>query len=346
MLAFAQLTGRESLRDIEASLSAQSAKLYHMGIRSPVRRSTLADANERRDWRIHAEFAQRLIARARALYAGEDLGLEFDNTVYALDSSTIDLCMSIFPWALFRTTKSGVKLHTLLDLRGSIPAFIHVSNARMGDVKVPVLLVPGPGAFYVMDRAHLDFTRLNTIHTMGAFFVTRAKSNTRFRRRYSQPVDKSTGLLCDQTVVLTGAQTRDKYPQPLRRVKYRDPETGGTFNFLTNNFAVPALTVADLYRNRWRVELFFKWIKQHLRIKSFFGTSENAVKTQIWVAVSVYVVVAIVKNRLALEVSLYTFLQVLSVTLFEKIPLNQGLFESPLSTKPHGHPNQLNLFDF
>ena len=346
VLAFAQLTGRESLRDIEASLSAQSAKLYHMGIRSPVRRSTLADANERRDWRIHAEFAQRLIAQARALYAGEDLGLELDNTVYALDSSTIDLCLSVFPWALFRTTKSGVKLHTLLDLRGSIPAFIHVSHAKMGDVKVLDLLIPEPGAFYIMDRAYLDFTRLNTVHTMGAFFVTRAKSNTKFRRRYSRPVDKSAGLLCDQTVVLTGVKSKDNYPQPLRRVKYRDPQTGRTFNFLTNNFAVPALTVADLYRCRWQVELFFKWIKQHLRIKSFLGTSENAVKTQIWVAVSVYVLVAIVKKRLGLEVSLYTFLQVLSVTLFEKTQLNQGLFDSPLTTEPHGHPNQLNLFDF
>ena len=346
VLAFAQLTGRESLRDIEASLSAQSAKLYHMGIRSPVRRSTLADANERRDWRIHAEFAQRLIAQARALYAGEDLGLELDNTVYALDSSTIDLCLSVFPWALFRSTKSGVKLHTLLDLRGSIPAFIHVSEARRHDVNVLDLLVPEPGAFHVMDRAYIDFARLFHLHSLGAFFVVRAKSNTRFRRRYSRPVDKSAGVQCDQTIVLTGVNTGRDYPQPLRRVKYRDVQTGRTFNFLTNHFAVPAATVADLYRHRWQVELFFKWIKQHLRIKSFLGTSENAVKTQIWVAVSVYVLVAIVRKRLGLNVPLYTLLQVLSVTLFEKTQLNQGLFDNPNTTEPNGDPNQLNLFEY
>ena len=346
VLAFAQLTGRESLRDIEASLSAQSAKLYHMGIRSPVRRSTLADANERRDWRIHAEFAQRLIAQARTLYAGEDLGLELDNTVYALDSSTIDLCLSVFPWALFRSTKSGVKLHTLLDLRGSIPAFIHVSEARRHDVNVLDLLVPEPGAFYVMDRAYIDFGRLFHLHSLGAFFVVRAKSNTRFRRRYSRPVDKSAGVQCDQTIVLTGVNTGRDYPQPLRRVKYRDVQTGRTFNFLTNHFAVPAATVADLYRHRWQVELFFKWIKQHLRIKSFLGTSENAVKTQIWVAVSVYVLVAIVRKRLGLDVPLYTLLQVLSVTLFEKTQLNQGLFDNPNTTEPNGDPNQLNLFEY
>ena len=346
VLAFAQLTGRESLRDIEASLSAQSAKLYHMGIRSPVRRSTLADANERRDWRIHAEFAQRLIAQARTLYAGEDLGLELDNTVYALDSSTIDLCLSVFPWALFRSTKSGVKLHTLLDLRGSIPAFIHVSEARRHDVNVLDLLVPEPGAFYVMDRAYIDFGRLFHLHSLGAFFVVRAKSNTRFRRRYSRPVDKSAGVQCDQTIVLTGVNTGRDYPQPLRRVKYRDVQTGRTFNFLTNHFAVPAATVADLYRHRWQVELFFKWIKQHLRIKSFLGTSENAVKTQIWVAVSVYVLVAIVRKRLDLDVSLYTLLQVLSVTLFEKTQLNQGLFENPNTANPDADPNQLNLFEY
>ena len=346
VLAFAQLTGRESLRDIEASLSAQSAKLYHMGIRSPVRRSTLADANERRDWRIHAEFAQRLIAQARTLYAGEDLGLELDNTVYALDSSTIDLCLSVFPWALFRSTKSGVKLHTLLDLRGSIPAFIHVSEARRHDVNVLDLLVPEPGAFYVMDRAYIDFARLFRLHSLGAFFVVRAKSNTKFRRRYSRPVDKPAGVLCDQTIVLTGVNTGRDYPQPLRRVKCRDAQTGRTFNFLTNHFAVPAATVADLYRHRWQVELFFKWIKQHLRIKSFLGTSENAVKTQIWVAVSVYVLVAIVRKRLGLNVPLYTLLQVLSVTLFEKTQLNQGLFDNPNTTEPNGDPNQLNLFEY
>ena len=346
ILAFAQLTHRESLRDIEASLSAQSAKLYHMGIRSPVRRSTRADANERRDWRIYAEFAQRLIAQARTLYADEDLGLDLDNTIYALDSSTIDLCLSVFPWALFRSTKSGVKLHTLLDLRGNIPAFIHVSDAKLHDVNVLNLLVPEPGAFYLMDRAYIDFERLFLMNNLGAFFVVRAKSNTRYRRRYSRKVDKSTGLRCDQTIILTGVHSKNDYPQPLRRVKYFDEQTGKTFNFLSNHFAVSAGTVAELYRYRWQVELFFKWIKQHLHIKSFFGTSENAVKAQIWVSVATYLLVAIAKKRLKLDVSLYTLLQILSVTLFEKTPLNKGFFEGSYKTVSQDDPKQLNLFDF
>ena len=299
-MAFAQLARRESLRDIEVCLRAQHNKLYHMGIRGKVSRNTLANANKQRDWRMYAEFAQALIRIARPLYAEDELGLELDNAVYALDASTIDLCLSVFPWALFRSTKSGVKLHTLLDLRGNIPAFVHVSEAKLHDVNVLDRLIPEPGAFYVMDRAYIDFGRLYVMHSLGAFFVVRAKSNTQYRRRYSRDVDKSTGLRCDQTVVLTGVQSKDDYPQPLRRVKYFDEQTGKTFNFLTNHFAIPATTVADLYRHRWRVELFFKWIKQHLHIKSFFGTSENAVKTQIWIAVAVYVLVAIVKKRLGI----------------------------------------------
>ena len=296
-MAFAQLTSRESLRDIEVCLRAQRNKLYHMGIRGSVARNTLANANKRRDWRIHAEFAQELIRIARPLYADEDLGVELENTVFALDASTIDLCLSVFPWALFRSTKSAVKLHALLDLRGNIPTFIHISHAKLGDVKVLDMLVPEPGAFYVMDRAYLDFERLNVLHSMGAFFVLRAKSNTKYRRRYSRDVDKSTGVQCDQTIVLTGVESKHDYPQPLRRVKYRDAKTGKTFNFLTNNFIVSPVAIADLYRHRWQVELFFKWIKQHLRIKSFYGTSENAVKTQIRIAVAVYVLVAIIKKR-------------------------------------------------
>ena len=344
-MAFAQLTHRESLRDIEIGLRAHVGRLYHMGIRGRVSRNTLANANRRRDWRIYAEFAQELIRIARPLYAGEDLGLDLDNTVFALDSSTIDLCMSVFPWALFRSTKSAVKLHALLDLRGSIPAFVHVSHAKLGDVNVLDLLLPEPGAFYVMDRAYLDFARLHVVHSAGAFFVIRAKSNTKFRRRYSRDVDRSAGVRCDQTVVLTGAKSAKAYPQPLRRVKYRDPESGRTFDFLTNNFAVGASTVADLYRYRWQVELFFKWIKQHLRIKSFFGTSENAVKTQIWIAVAVYVLVAIVRKRLGVDASLYTILQVLSLTLFEKTPLFALLSEDAVLLSGTGDGNQLNLFD-
>ena len=343
-LAFAQLTHRESLRDIEVCLRAHREKLYHMGIRGGMARNTLANANRKRDWRIHADFAQALIRIARPLYAGEDLGLELDNTIYALDSSTIDLCLSVFPWALFRSTKSGVKLHTLLDLRGNIPAFIHISEAKLHDVNVLDLLVPEPGAFYIMDRAYVDFKRLFLLHCLGAFFVVRAKSNIQFRRRYSAAMHKSQGVRCDQTIVLTGVETRKRYPQPLRRVGYYDAESGRRFNFLTNHFAVPAATVAELYRYRWQVELFFKWIKQHLRIKSFFGTTENAVKTQLWNAVAVYALVAIVKKRLHLSADLYTILQILSLTLFEKIPLNQLLANAEHTTENQPSTNQLNLF--
>lgn len=344
-MAFAQLSYRASLRDIEISLRAHRRKLYHMGIHGNISRNTLANANRRRDWRMYAAFAQELIAIARPLYAGDSIGLELDNTVYALDASTTDLCLLVFPWALFRSTKSAVKLHTLLDLHGNIPAFIHITHAKVGDVNALDLLMPEPGAFYIMDRAYLDFERLNVIHSMGAFFVIRAKSNTRYRRRYSHPVDKATGVKCDQTIVLTGVTSPKDYPQPLRRVKYRDAATGKTFNFLTNQFAVPATTVAELYRCRWQVELFFKWIKQHLRIKSFFGTSENAVKTQIWTAVAVYVLVAILKKRLGLSANLYTIMQALSLTLFEKTPINSLLTETDdLNDGPHD-AKQMNLFD-
>lgn len=344
-MAFAQLARRESLRDIEVCLRAQHNKLYHMGNRGKVSRSTLANANKQRDWRMYAEFAQALIRIARPLYTEEDLGLDLDNTVYALDASTIDLCLSVFPWALFRSTKAGVKLHTLLDLRGDIPAFIHVSEAKQHDVNVLDSLIPEPGAFYIMDRAYNDFERLFLMHSLGAFFVVRAKSNTRYRRRYSQKVDKSTGLCCDQTVVLTGKRAKNNYPQPLRRVKYYDEQTRKTFNFLTNHLAIPALTVAELYRHRWRVELFFKWIKQHLHIKTFFGTSENAVKTQIWIAVAVYVLVAIVKKRLGIPGDLYTFLQVLSLTLFEKTPIIRLLSESDYISNTDDSRKQLDFFE-
>jgi len=346
VMAFAQLTYRESLRDIEVCLSVQTAKLYHMGFRQEIKRSTLADANEKRDWRIYAEFAQRLIAQARALYAGDSFGIELDNTTYALDSTTIDLCLSLFPWALFRTTKSAVKMHTLLDLRGNIPSFIYISDGKLGDVKVLDILVLEPGAFYVMDRGYLDFVRLYLMHQRLAFFVTRAKSNTRFRRIYSAPVDRSTGIICDQTIALTGTISRKDYPAYLRRIRFKDPETGKTLVFLTNNFAVTAATICALYKARWQVELFFKWIKQHLRIKKFYGNSENAVKSQIWIAVSVYVLVAIVKKRLNLDASLYTLLQILSVTLFEKMPLQQAFPGNDCKTIDGSLRNQLNLFNF
>lgn len=346
VMAFAQLTYRESLRDIEACLSAQSAKLYHMGLRHEIKRSTLADANEARDWRIHAEFAQRLIKQARKLYAGDNFGIELENTAYALDSTTIDLCLLLFPWALFRTTKSAVKMHTLLDLRGNIPSFIHISDGKLGDVNVLDILMLEPGAIYVMDRGYLDFARLYLLHQAQAFFVTRAKSNTRFRRVYSAPVDRSTGIICDQTVALTGTTSRKDYPEHLRRIRYKDAKTGKTLVFLTNNFVLPAATICALYKSRWQVELFFKWIKQHLRIKKFYGNSENAVKSQIWIAVSVYVLVAIIKKRLKLNASLYTLLQILSVTLFEKMPLQQA-FPGNDYKMIHGVPcNQLNLFSF
>lgn len=344
-MAFAQLTYRESLRDIEACLRAQSSKLYHMGIRGGMSRNTLSNANERRGWRIYADFAQSLIQIARPMYAKEDLGLDLDNTIYALDATTIDLCLSVFPWANFRSTKAAVKLHTLLDLRGNIPTFIHISDGKLHDVNVLDILPIEAGAFYIMDRGYVDFTRLYGLHQAGAFFVTRDKSNLKYRRRYSQPVDKTTGLRCDQTIVLTGVNTSGFYPVPLRRIKYHDAKTGKTFNFLTNNFVIPAITVADLYRYRWQVELFFKWIKQHLRIKSFFGTSENAVKTQVWIAISVYVLVAIIKKRLNLEASLYTILQILSVTIFERMPLNQIVTKNDCKMEIDDMANQLNLFD-
>jgi hypothetical protein len=344
-LAFAQLTWRESLRDIEACLRAQSSKLYHLGFRSAIARNTLANANAVRDWRIYADFAQYLIGIARRLYADDPLAIELDDTVYALDSTTIDLCLSVFPWAPFRSTKAAVKLHTLLDLRGNIPSFIFISDGKMHDVNILDRLVPEAGAFYVMDRGYVDFERLARLDDAGAFFVTRAKSNLKARRRYSRPVDRSTGLICDQTIVLTGFYSRQGFQRPLRRIKFNDPQTGKRLVFLTNNFAQSALTIAKLYKCRWQVELFFKWIKQHLRIKAFFGTSENAVKSQIWIAVSVYVLVAIVKKRLALPASLYEILQILSLTLFEKTSMN-GLFDdAAYQNLPDQDSNQLNLFN-
>jgi len=344
VMAFAQLTYRESLRDIEVSLSAQASKLYHMGFREPVRRSTLADANELRDWRIYADFAARLIIQARALYASEDLGLELSNTVYALDSTTIDLCLSVFPWAHFRTTKAAVKMHTLLDLRGSIPSFIHVSDGKLHDVHALDLLTPEAGAIYVMDRGYVDFARLHRLHLAGAFFVTRAKSNLKAHRVYSAPTDRDTGILCDQTIALEGFYSKQDYPTYLRRVRFKVPETGKTLVFLTNQMSLPAATICALYKSRWQVELFFKWIKQHLRIKQFFGTSENAVKTQIWIAVSVYVLVAIVRKKLNIDASLYTLLQVLSLTLFEKMPLQQAFPADDYTSDNGSISNQLNLF--
>jgi hypothetical protein len=346
VMAFAQLTYRESLRDIEVCLSAQAAKLYHMGWREPVRRSTLADANESRDWRIYAEFAQRLITQARQLYGGESLGIDLTNSVYALDSTTIDLCMSMFPWAHFRTTKSAVKMHTLLDLRGNIPSFIHVSDGKLADVHALDMLIPEAGAVYVMDRGYIDYARLYVLHQAGAFFVTRAKSNLLAHRVYSAPADRSTGVIADQTIALDGVATRHDYPAHLRRVRFRAPDTGKTLIFLTNQTTLPALTICDLYKSRWQVELFFKWIKQHLRIKRFYGTSENAVKTQIWIAVSVYVLVAIVRKRLKLEVSLYTLLQVISVTAFEKIEMRTAFAPEPYAPNTEPQDNQLNLFSF
>ena len=344
-MAFAQLTYRESLRDIEACLRAQESKLYHMGIRARVSKSTLADANEKRDWRIYADLAQTLIHMARRLYLHEDFGVEIDQTVYALDSSTIDLCLSVFLWAHFRKTKSAVKLHTLLDLRGNIPTFIHISDGKLHDVNILDELIPEPGSFYIMDRGYLDFERLYRLTLYHAFFLTRAKSNLQFRRIYSHPIDKATGLRCDQTIVLTGFYPSRDYPEKLRRIKYYDQETRKTLVFLTNNFTLPPLTIAQLYRCRWQVELFFKWIKQHLRIKKFFGTTENAVKTQIWIAVSVYVLVAILKKRLQLEASLYTILQILSVTIFERIPILQVFASNEYNIKEGIFCNQLNLFD-
>ncbi len=346
IMAFAQLTYRESLRDIEVCLAAQAGKLYHMGIAEPVARSTLADANELRDWHIYFEFAQRLIVKARALYAGNDFGVELTNTVYALDATTIDLCLSMFPWAPFRSTKAAVKLHTLLDLRGSIPTFIHISDGKLHDVNVLDLIIIEAGAFYIMDRGYLDFKRLYALDQARGFFVTRAKRNLDARRVYSAPVDRSTGLISDQTIALNGHYAAKRYPAHLRRIRFRGPETGKVLAFLTNQFTLPALTICALYKCRWQVELFFKWIKQHLRIKRFYGTSENAVRTQIWIAISVYVLVAIIKKQLKLDSSLHTLLQILSLTLFEKLPLQQAVAETePVNNDTVLH-NQLNLFEF
>ena len=341
-MAFAQLTYRESLRDIEACLRAQPTKLYHMGLRGKVSRSALADANESRDWRIYAEFAHALIRTARRLYAQEPLSVDLAETVYALDATTIDLCLSLFPWAKFRTTKAAVKLHTLLDLRGAIPSFIHISDGKLHEVNVLDMLLPEPGAFYVMDRGYLDFERLYRLDQAGSFFVTRTKSNFRFKRVYSHPVDRSTGLLCDQEIELIVFYSQQGYPARLRRIRYRDAE-GRRLVFLTNHMTLPPLTVCELYRSRWQVELFFRWIKQHLRIRAFYGTSENAVKTQVWIAVAVYVLVAIIRKRLNLELSLHEMLQILSVTPFEKTPLFQLLTQSATNGNINVDPNQLIL---
>ena len=344
-MAFAQLTFRESLRDIEVCLRAQESKLYHLGIRGHVARSNLADANEKRDWRIYRDFANALIAEARRLYADDAFGVDLENTVYALDTTTIDLSLKVFPWAHFRTTKAAVKMHTQIDLRGNIPSFIHVSNGKMHEVNALDLITPEPGSFMIMDRGFLDFARLYRLTQAGAFFVIRPKSNTAFRRIYSRPVDKETGLRFDQAVRLTGVKSPDDYPQYLRCVGFYDKENDKRLKFFTNNFELPALTIAQLYKCRWQVELFFKWIKQHLRIKAFFGTNENAVKTQIWIAISVYVLVAIIKKRLSVKASLYTILQILSLMLFEKTPLYQLLNDTALLKLNPTPSTQLNLFD-
>jgi len=344
-MAFAQLTYRESLRDIEVCLAAHDKKLYHSGFRRPVKRSTLADANEKRDWRIYADFAQTLIHIARPLYAETDIGLDLDATVYALDATTIDLCLSLFPWARFRRAKGAVKLHTMIDLQGAIPVFIDITDGKVHDVNVLDILIPEPGSYIVMDRGYLDFGRLYRLHQSLSFFVIRAKRNLKFQRRYSHPVNKSTGVRSDQTIVLTGPKTSGLYPDPLRRISYYSEDLDKRLIFLTNNFSVPSETVAAIYRYRWQVELFFKWIKQHLRIKRFYGTSENSVKTQIWIAVSVYVLVAIIKKKLGLERSLYTILQVLSLTLFEKTPISCMFARAEEQTEISDDSNQLQLFD-
>lgn len=344
-MAFAQLTYRESLRDIQCCLRAMREKLYHMGIRGKISRSTLADANEARDWRIYSDFAQILIDEARRLYVDDDFGLDLQETVYALDSSTIDLCLSVFPWARFRKAKGAVKLHTLLDLRGDIPTFIWITDGKVHDVNVLDHLIPEPGAIYVMDRAYLDFQRLYQLHQCSAIFVIRSKTNTGLRRIYSHKVDKSTGVKFDQTVALTGFYSKKDYPEKLRRIKYYDAEKGRSFIFLTNQFTLPPLTIAELYRYRWRVEIFFKWIKQHLRIKNFYGSSENAVKTQIWIAISTYVLVAIMKKRLKIDLTLYTILQILSISLFEKMPIYQALTDKGYTNKITSGHIQLKLFD-
>jgi hypothetical protein len=344
-MSFAQMTYRESLRDIETCLKTMRNKLYHMGIRGNIVRNNLARANENRDWRIYADFAQILIHQARKLYQNEEFGIELDQTVYALDASTIDLCLSLFPWARFRKTKGAIKLHTLLDLRGPIPTFIEITDGKVHDVNILDILATEPGSFYVMDRGYLDFKRLYTLHQTSAFFVIRAKCNLQAKRLYSHPIDKSTGLQCDQTILLTGYYTSRDYLEKLRRVRYYDAETEKRLVFLTNNFSLPALTIAQLYKSRWQVELFFKWIKQHLRIKAFYGTSENAVKTQIWIAIATYLLIAIIKKRLGLKISLYTFLQIISVTVFEKMPIYQALHDDRQQIIEPKHHNQLSLFN-
>jgi hypothetical protein len=343
-MAFAQLTYRESLRDIQACLRVAQNKLYHMGFRGKISRNTLANANQIRDWRIYADFAQVLISIARPLYAKDNFGLELEQTVYALDSTIINLCLSLFPWATFRKRKGAIKLHTLLDLHGSIPTMIFITHGKFNDVKILDNLLIEPGAIYIMDRGYLDFARLHKIHQSSAFFLTRAKKNFNFKRLYSHDVDKDTGIQCDQTIALMGFYSKKDYPEKLRRIRLLDPETRKRLIFLTNNFKLPAKTITDLYRCRWQVELFFKWIKQHLRIKAFYGTSENAVKTQIWIAISVYVLVAIVKKRMKLDLSLYTILQILSVSLFEKIPLYQAFSDQNYKQFMRYNSNQLNLF--
>ena len=345
-MAFAQFTYRESLRDIEACLQSMSGKLYHMGFRSRIARSTLADANETHDWRIFADFAQHLIATARPLYVGDPIGVDLDASLYALDSTTIDLCLSLFPWARFRRHKAAVKMHTLLDLHGNIPTFIGITDGTVHDVNMLDAILPEAGAFYVMDRGYVDFERLYVFTLSAAFFVVRTKSNVLLQRRYSHAVDKTTGVRSDHTVILTAINSAEAYPESLRRVSYLDVATRKRFKFLTNNFTLPALTIAQIYKSRWQVELFFKWIKQHLRIKAFYGTSQNAVKTQIWIAVSVYVLVAIVRKRLGLETSLYQILQILSLTLFEKMPILQALQASDSQETLPDPGNQLILFDF
>ena len=348
-MAFAQLTYRDSLRDIEACLRSMHNKLYHIGIRGTIARSTLADANENRDWRIYADFAHVLIRTARDLYQDEDIGIELEQTAYAFDSTTIDLCLSLFPWAQFRQHKAALKMHTLMDLRGSMPSFISITAGKVHDVNILDMLIPEPGSIYVMDRAYLDFTRLYFLTQFLAYFVVRSKKNLQARRLYSHPVDKATGLICDQTVVLTGINTMKHYPEKLRRVRYFDAEKDKRLTFLTNNFLLPAVTIAQLYKSRWKIELFFKWIKQNLRIKSFYGTSENAVKTQIWIAVAVYVLILIIKKRLNSELNPYTILQILSITLFEKVPLNQLIANvdyKKIASPNNVLPKQLELFTF
>jgi len=345
-MIFAQLTNRESLRDIEACLRVLQPKLFHVGIRSRISRSTLADANEQRDWRIYADIAQILIAQCKCLYAGEDIGLDLDATVYALDATTIDLCLSLFPWAKFRRAKAGIKLHVLLNLCGNIPEFIHITEALQHEVNILDILIPVPGAFYLMDRGYLDFQRLYQMHQAGAFFVTRAKKRFQCRRRYSHPVDRSTGIICDQTVVLTSYYPAQKYPEALRRIRFYDAEKDTTMVFLTNNFLLDPWTITQLYKARWQVELFFKWIKQHLRIKAFYGTTPNAVKIQIWTAICAYLLVAIMKKKLHINHSLYTILQILSVSLFEQTPIMDILMQTSNTPMPPDPQKQLLLFDF